>query len=146
MNLTLRNSTYPELRDPFELARSLFGWDPVRTGTNGKATFAANFEVKETPESFVVVGDFPGVKEEDIELALNRDVLTISGNRNAEKKQEGDTYYVYERQYGTFTRSFRLPENADGEKIAAELTDGVLTVSIPKKEAAKPRKIPFLKK
>lgn len=143
MSLTLRNATYPELRDPFELARSLFGWDPIG---NGKAALTANFEVKETPESFVLRADLPGLKEDDIELALNRDVLTISGSRTAEEKKEGETFYVYERQYGTFTRSFRLPETANGDKIAAELTDGVLTVAIPKKEAAKPRKISFLKK
>jgi HSP20 family protein len=145
MSLTLRNATYPELRDPFELARSLFGWDPVRAG-NGKSGFTANFEVKENAEAFVIRGDLPGLKEDDVELALNRDVLTISGSRKAEKKEENETYYVYERQYGTFTRSFRLPETANGDKIAAELTDGVLTVSIPKKEAARPRKISFLKK
>jgi HSP20 family protein len=68
-------------------------------------------------------------------------VLTVSGSRSAEERREGESYALYERQYGSFTRSFALPETADGERIDAKLENGVLTLTIAKKAQAKPRKI-----
>ncbi len=127
-------------RDPFALARELFSWDPF-FGSRPASAFSPAFEVKETNDSFVVKADLPGVEEKDVDIALHNGVLTVSGMRQSEERKEGETYALYERQYGSFTRSFALPDIADGDRIAAKLEHGVLTLSIPKKAEAKPRKI-----
>lgn len=140
MTLVRRNSI--DDRDPLALARSFFGFDPFAVRTADRpAGFNVNFEVKETDEALVFTGDLPGVKKEDLDIALDGNVLTISGTRASEQKKEGETYFVYERQYGSFSRSFKLPDYADREAIEADLTNGVLEVTIPKQAASKPRKI-----
>ncbi len=133
------NTTRAVARDPFALARELFSWDPF--SGRGPSAFAPAFEVKETNDSFVVKADLPGVEEKDLDVALHNGVLTISGSRASEERKEGESYALYERQYGSFTRSFALPEIADGERIEAKLENGVLALNIPKKAEAKPRKI-----
>jgi HSP20 family protein len=81
------------------------------------------------------------VKEEDIELSLNGNLLTVSGKREVEKREEGDQYFSVERSFGTFSRSFSLPDNVDVDHISADLRNGVLTAQIPKKPEAQPKKI-----
>jgi HSP20 family protein len=128
MSLALRTNSY--VRDPFQF---FFG--------RPAAAFAPAFEVKETADAFVVKADLPGVAEADLDIAVHQSVLTVAGHRQAEERKEGEAFSLYERQYGAFSRSFSLPELADGEKIAAKLESGVLTLTIAKKAAAKPRKI-----
>jgi HSP20 family protein len=130
-------------RDPFALARSLFGFDPFfSTETmRPKSSFVPSFEVKETDEGYVLKADLPGVKEEDLDVSLHGNVLTVSGRRQSEERKEGETYYLYERQYGSFSRSFSLPEEANGEAVDASLKEGVLTLTVGKKAESKPRKI-----
>ena len=89
--------------------------------------------------------DVPGVKEENVDVSLHNGILAISGARAAEERKEGETYFLYERQYGTFSRSFALPETADGDKVDAKLDNGVLTVTIGKRAEAKPKKIALRK-
>jgi HSP20 family protein len=146
MAVVRRDNTTPARysRDPFALARDLFGWEPFY-GATGQ-TFAPTFEVKETTDAFVVRADVPGVEEKDVDISMHNGVLSITGTRAAEQRNEGDAYYVHERQYGSFSRSFALPDTADGEKVEAALTSGVLTVTIGKRAEAKPRKIAFSKK
>ena len=129
------------VRDPFQMARDLLSWDPFFGGTRQTSAFVPAFEVKETNEAFVLKADIPGVAEADLDIAVHNSVLTVSGTRHAEERQEGDSFALYERQYGSFSRSFALPDIADGERIDAKLDSGVLFLTIPKKEAAKPRKI-----
>jgi HSP20 family protein len=131
-------------RDPFQLARDLFAWDPFFGGRQVSA-FVPAFEVKETNEAFILKADVPGVLESELDIAVHNNVLTISGTRNAEERQEGDSFALYERQYGSFSRSFALPDTADGERVEAKLENGVLTLSIYKKAEAKPRKIALKK-
>jgi len=131
-------------RDPFQVARDLLSWDPFFGGRQVSA-FSPAFEVKETNEAFVVKADVPGVIESDLDIAVHNNVLTVSGHRQAEERKEGDSYALYERQYGSFTRSFSLPDTADGERIEAKLEAGVLTLTIFKKAEAKPRKISLRK-
>jgi len=130
-----------QARDPFALARELLSWDPFNYSARPVVTFAPSFEVKETTEAFIVRADLPGVKESDLDIAVHNNILSVSGARSAEERKEGESYYVYERQYGSFSRSFALPETADAEKIDAKLVDGVLTLTIGKRVEAKPRKI-----
>jgi HSP20 family protein len=127
-------------RDPFQVARDLLSWDPFFGGRQVSA-FVPAFEVKETNEAFVLKADVPGVNESEIDIAVHNNVLTVSGTRHAEERKEGDSFALYERQYGSFSRSFALPDTADGERIEAKLDSGVLTLSILKKAEAKPRKI-----
>jgi HSP20 family protein len=131
-------------RDPYSLARDLLGWDPFFTGRPSSA-FAPAFEVKETTDSFVLKADVPGVDEKDLDVSMHNGVLTVSGSRQSEERKEGESYALYERQYGSFTRSFSLPDMADGERIDAKLDNGVLTLTIGKKAEAKPKKISIKK-
>ena len=131
-------------RDPYSLARELLNWDPFFTARPASA-FAPSFEVKETTDSFVLRADVPGVEEKDLDIAVHNGVLTVSGSRSAEERKEGESYAIYERQYGSFSRSFALPDLADGDKIDAVLKNGVLSLTIAKKAEAKPRKIEIKK-
>lgn len=131
-------------RDPYSLARELLNWDPFFAARPATA-FSPAFEVKETNDSFVLKADPPGVDEKDLDVAVHNGVLTVSGSRQAEERKEGESFALYERQYGSFSRSFALPDMADGERIEAALNNGVLTLSIAKKAEAKPRKISIKK-
>ena len=146
MSLALRttpNGT-TRYRDPFTLARELMSWDPFFAGRPATA-FAPAFEVKETTEAFVLKADLPGVAESELDINVHNNILTVSGSRAAEDRKEGESYALYERQFGSFSRSFSLPDMADGERIEAKLDSGVLTLVVGKKAAAKPRKIALRK-
>ena len=131
-------------RDPFQLAREMLSWDPFFGGRQVSA-FVPAFEVKETNEAFVLKADVPGVAETDLDIAVHNNVLTVSGSRQAEARKEGEAFALYERQYGSFSRSFSLPDTADGDRVDAKLDAGVLTLTIWKKAEAKPRKIALRK-
>jgi HSP20 family protein len=130
--------------NPYSLARELLGWDPFFSGRPASA-FSPAFEVKETNDSFVLKADLPGVEEKDLDVAIHNGVLTVSGSRQAEERKDGESFALYERQYGSFTRSFALPDIADGDRIEAQLVNGVLTLTVAKKAEAKPRKISIKK-
>lgn len=143
MALALRtngNGNRAVARDPFAFARDLFSWDPFYA-VRAPSAFAPGFEVKETNDSFVLKADLPGVEEKDLDVAVQDGVLTVSGSRSAEDRKEGESYSLYERQFGSFSRSFKLPDVADTERIEAKLENGVLELTIGKKEESKPRKI-----
>jgi HSP20 family protein len=127
-------------RDPFSMARELLSWDPFFSGRPASA-FSPAFEVKETNDAFVLKADLPGVAEPDLDISVHNSVLTVSGSRQAEERREGESYALYERQFGSFSRSFSLPDMADGDRIEAKLDRGVLTLTIGKKAEARPRKI-----
>jgi len=131
--------------DPFQVMREMLSGDPFRAldafPTRALPTWTPHFDVKETPESYVLKADLPGVREEDIDVNLTGNRLVVSGRREDETRDEGDSYYTYERSYGSFTRSFTLPEGIDPDQVRAELAHGVLTLTLPKSEAVKPRKI-----
>jgi HSP20 family protein len=122
-------------------------WDPFRelsrgvTGGGDLAGFVPSFEVKETKDSYIFKADLPGVKEDQVDISLTGNRLTISGQRQEEKKDEGDTYFTYERSYGSFSRAFTLPEGIDPDHVQAELKEGVLTVVVPKKPEVQPKRI-----
>lgn len=146
MSLTLRNGTNTNVtryRDPFSIARELLAWDPFTA--RPASAFTPAFEVKETTDAFVLKADLPGVAESDLDIAVHNNILSVSGTRQSEERKEDETFSLYERQFGSFTRSFQLPELADGEKIAAKLEHGVLTLTIGKRAEAKPRKIALSK-
>ena len=98
-------------------------------------------DIHEEPERFLVVADVPGVEGKDIEITAAKGVLTIKGERRAEKKSSKDGYERVERASGTFLRRFTLPESADAEAIKATHVNGVLEVTIPKRAQEQPRRI-----
>jgi HSP20 family protein len=132
-------------RDPFAVMRDLMRWDPFRELTplfSGHA-WSPDFEVRETKESYIIKGDLPGTKQDDLEVSLVGNRLQISGKREEEQETKEDTYFALERGYGSFRRIFTLPDIADTEHITSDLRDGVLTLVVPKKAESKARKIPI---
>ena len=131
--------------DPFRLMRDMLRWDPYReldpVFGAGERAFAPTFEVKETKDAYVFRADLPGVKDSDLEISLTGNRLSISGRREQERHEQGDTFYASERAYGSFTRAFTLPEGIDGDNVNADLKNGVLTLSVPKKPEVQPRKV-----
>jgi HSP20 family protein len=133
--------------DPSRWFTRMMGWDPFREMTPFSAeerltTFAPAFEVKETTDAYQFKADVPGIKEADIDVSVTGNRLTITGKRDAEKEDKNDTYYTYERSYGSFTRTFTLPEGVDAAAVRADLKDGVLAISVPKKPEAQAKRIP----
>jgi HSP20 family protein len=94
-------------------------------------------DVSENDQAIVMTAELPGMKEEDVDLVLRDDMLTVRGEKKSEREEEKENYHLSERRYGSFERTFRLPEMADAEHIKAAIEDGVLTVTIPKKPEAK---------
>ena len=103
--------------------------------------WAPAVDIYETENELVLKADVPDVDQKDIDVRVENQTLTISGERKFEKKEEGKGYHRIERNYGNFVRSFAVPNAFDTEKIAAAYKNGVLSVSLPKKEAAKPRQV-----
>jgi HSP20 family protein len=110
------------------------------SGTGARRWIPA-MDLVETDEHFVLRADLPGLAEADVELSLEDNVLTLSGERKADHESPGEGYYRVERATGTFSRSLTLPEGVDGDAIAARFDKGVLEVRIPKPEQRKPRKL-----
>ncbi|MEW5850077.1 MAG: Hsp20/alpha crystallin family protein [Myxococcota bacterium] len=134
------------LTDPFQMMRDLWNWDPFAGMTPFRAAeratvYTPNFDVKETKDAYIFRADLPGVTEDDIDISLSGNRLTISGKREEEERQEGERYFCYERSYGSFTRSFTLPEDVDVDNVNADFSNGVLKVMVPKAPEAQPKKI-----
>jgi len=130
--------------DPFRMMDTLLRWDPFRYETGLRSTvgeFAPRFDVKEAKNAYVIKADLPGVKQDAVEVSVNGNLLTINGHREQEQRNDGEQYFTYERSFGSFTRSFALPDTADAQNITADLKDGVLLVQVPKRPEAQPKKI-----
>jgi HSP20 family protein len=128
--------------DPFRTMDFLLRWDPTREDGSAPAEgYVPRFDVKETKDGYLFKADLPGVKEGDLEISMNGNMLTVSGKRDPERTDEGDQYYALERGHGSFVRSFTLPDSADGDQVTANLESGVLTLHIAKRPEAQPRKI-----
>ena len=130
--------------DPFELMQQMLRWDPfteVAPSTWRAGGFVPAFEVRETEDAFHFKADLPGVREQDLDVSVSANRVTISGRREAERTEQADRWYTSERSYGAFTRTFALPDGADVDHAEAELKHGVLTLTVPKRAEAKPRKL-----
>jgi HSP20 family protein len=126
--------------DPFEEMNRLH--DHFFSGRGlAKQAFQVAVDIREEDDAFYVDAEVPGLSAEDVKVDVEKNVLTLSGERKVEKEEIEDTYRRVERQYGSFTRSFTLPETVDTENISADLKDGVLALRLPKKEAPTPRNI-----
>lgn len=98
-------------------------------------------DVIENADNFVVKASVPGINPDDLEITLNNNVLTIKGEVKEEKDVEEARYHLRERRYGSFTRSFTIPSNVKAEEIQANYNQGVLSLTLPKAEEAKPKRI-----
>lgn len=113
---------WPSLYDPFRgLGERVADW------------FAPASEAAVGDDGYRIKVELPGVEEKDISVSLDDGVVTVKGEKTSEREEKGETWYFSERQYGSFSRSFRLPPDADAAKVGADLKDGVLTVTVGKK-------------
>jgi HSP20 family protein len=103
--------------------------------------WAPAVDIYETENELVMKADVPDVEQKNIDVRVENQTLTISGERKFEHEDSGKGYHRIERSYGTFARSFAVPNTFDTDKITATYRNGVLSVTLPKKEAAKPRQV-----
>ena len=134
-----------ELEEMENRLATFFGRTPARP-EGGKeemtvAEWAPLVDITEDDKEYLIKAELPEVKKEDVKLAVRDNVLTITGERKYEKEETNKKYHRVERAYGSFTRNFMLPEDADEGKIAADFKDGVLKVHLPKSEKAKPKSL-----
>jgi HSP20 family protein len=135
--------------DPFRTFRDLLRWDPfaemidVFPRASEAMVFSPDVDIKETPDALVLKADLPGMRENEVDVAIAGNRLVISGRREHESRREDEQYYAYECQYGSFSRSFTLPDIYDADQVNAELKDGVLTVKVPTRPGAQARHIPL---
>ena len=112
-----------------------------RSQESNLTSWAPAVDIFENEHELVVKADLPDVKPEDLDIRVENNILTIRGERKFEKEEKDKKYHRIERSYGNFLRSFTLPDGADGSKVNAEFKDGVLALTIPKREEAKPKQI-----
>ena len=121
-----------------------FGSWSMQSQENGALTAAwiPVCDVFEDKDAVKIVAEVPGVTPEDVKISLENNLLTIRGEKRQQAEEKTERVHRYERTYGAFERAFALPTTVDPEKIAANYANGVLTVTIPKAERARPREIP----
>lgn len=133
---TSLSSLWPALYEPFRLAGSrISDW------------LSPASEASQDDNGYRISVELPGVAEEDIHLTVEDGMVEVKGEKKTSREEKGETWYFSERQFGSFTRSFRLPADADQAGVRAEVKNGVLTVVIPKKQQSepKPKRIPIAK-
>lgn len=108
---------------------------------SAKGMWAPPVDIKEADDKFVITAELPGMKLDDIHIELTQDSLSIRGERKLEEKEEKENYVRVERFYGTFGRTFSLGVPVDADKVKATYKDGVLSVTVPKSAALRPRKV-----
>lgn len=134
-------------REPVTLSRRLFPdidylFDDFFTRpTASSAAWRPATDLNETDDEFVMKMDLPGFQHEDIELTVEKNILTVSGRRTAEEVEEETDFHLRERTAERFSRSFALPRSVEADDVEARFVNGVLTVHLPKVAEAKPRKI-----
>lgn len=120
---------------------TLVRWDPFQELAGWSRAWAPAVDIFERDHDLVFRAELPGVGKDDIEVGIENGVLTLHGERKRTSGADQGNVYRLERAYGTFTRRFTLPTTVDSSKVQAVYKDGVLEVTVPKLEAAKPRKI-----
>ncbi len=105
------------------------------------AEWAPRADIMENENHFLITLEAPGIRKEDVKVSVEKGVLYISGERKQEKEEKGKKYHRTERFYGTFSRTFTLPDTVDSEKIKASFKDGLLHLELPKTPKAKPKEI-----
>ena len=144
MNL-VKWDPFRELEDVTNRLNRIFGQSLARSesGQNmlAVADWAPSVDISETDSAYLIKGEIPGVKKEDVKVTIQDGMLTIQGERKQEKEEKGKKFHRIERSYGSFVRSFRVPDDADENSVKAEFKDGMLNVTLAKSAKAKPKAI-----
>ncbi len=143
MNL-VKWDPFRELEDVSSRLNRIFGRPLARMGTDemmSMADWTPSADISETDTEYLIKAEIPGVKKEDVKVTIQDGILTIQGERKMEKEEKDKKYHRIERSYGSFTRSFRLPDDADESAVKAEFKDGLLNVTLTKSAKAKPKSI-----
>jgi HSP20 family protein len=122
LNRVFGHSPAPRSAEGAKDAMSMFDWSPM-------------VDIAETPEEFQIKAELPEVKKEDVKVSVENGILRLEGERKQEKEEKGKRFHRVERSYGSFLRTFSLPESVDDTKVHAEFKDGVLSVRLPKAAA-----------
>ncbi|XP_024403967.1 16.9 kDa class I heat shock protein 1 [Physcomitrium patens] len=146
MAADLRDGIRPGIQKSVRLARHL--WEPFEAlaelqqfdGSRRYNVIHARMDWRETADAHILKTDMPGVRSDDVKVqVIDGEVVEISGTRKKEEPKEGDEWHHVERPSGFFFRSFRIPENAKADDLKAQVADGVLTITLPKKKKPEPQ-------
>jgi HSP20 family protein len=146
MQTLTRFEPFREMEDFQNRLSTLFGRQIRRTNGHGReeitlADWTPLADITEDEKEYLIKAELPELKREDVKVTVENGVLTITGERKFEKEEKKKKYHRIERGYGTFVRSFTLPEDADASRVKAEFKNGLLTMHLPKNEKAKPKQI-----
>jgi HSP20 family protein len=119
------------------LSRCRYGWDTELAAGH----WMPSVDIYETEQELVLKADLPDVDPKDVDIRIENNTLTIKGERKAQKEVNEENYYRVERSFGSFARSFQLPNTIDADKVKAEFSKGVLKLTMPKREESKPKQI-----
>jgi HSP20 family protein len=143
--MTRRPSDAPEMVNLRRLNRMLdqafSGWSGFDNGGTITSAWLPPVDIFEDKDSIKIVTELPGVRPEDVRISMENNLLTIRGEKKQVAEERSDRVHRYERSYGVFERSFALPNTIDPERVVAEFDNGVLTITLPKVERARPREI-----
>lgn len=131
--------SYQEVPAVFRAFDDMF--QQVLAGPAGSRPWIPAVDVVENPNELVIAADLPGVKKENVDVQIEDGTLTLTGARKFEYEERKEGFHRLERSYGSFRRAFTLPDSVDPEKVVAAFADGVLKITLPKKEIAKLRSI-----
>ena len=140
----VRYDPFRDLRTLQEEVNRLFTGNMARAFDDegiARGSWNPNVDIYENKDQIVLEAELPGMNREDFDLSVENNIITLRGERHFEKKDETDNYHRVERAYGSFTRSFTLPNTASGEGATADYRNGVLRVVLPKREETKARRI-----
>lgn len=140
MNL-IKWDPFWELEEVSTRLNRIFGRPLARAESGNEmlavADWAPSVDISETDTAYLIKGEIPGVKKEDVKVTLEDGMLTIKGERKQEKEEKGKKFHRVECSYGSFMRSFRMPDDADENKVKAEFKDGIINVTLSKSAKAK---------
>ena len=139
-----RYDPFRDLRTLQEEVNRLFTGNAARAFDDegiARGSWNPNVDIYENKDQIVIEAELPGMAREDFDLSVENNIITLRGERHFEKKDETDNYHRVERAYGSFTRSFTLPNTVSGDGAVADYRNGVLRVTLPKKEETRARRI-----
>lgn len=136
-----RNSEWPTAWNMEDEINRMFEQFGRQFGVAESSRYAPAMDIHETEDAYIVEADVPGLKKDEVHIEVADNVLSIKGERKEEKEEKEKNYHRVERSFGSFARSVALPNGFDGSKVSAKFADGVLTVTLPKHEERKPRRV-----
>ena len=141
LQLVPRRSNWLSLMPEFDLFDRMFGDWTIPSLWSEERVVVPAFDISETEKEYVISGEIPGIEPKDLEVTLTDGILTVKGEKKQESEEKEENYHRVERHYGSFQRSFRLPENIHRDKLDASYKDGILKLTLPKSEESEVKKI-----